>query len=102
MNQDDCLAMQSSTNTHFVGNTCTGGHGISVGFIDGSAVDESDTVPGLIVQGNTIVNSDNGIRIKTIISSQGLVTGVTYTNNVLTNLKNAVVMHSDYGKSKRG
>ncbi|KAF1322134.1 Polygalacturonase, partial [Globisporangium splendens] len=36
MNQDGCLAMQSSTNTHVVTNTCTGDHGTSVGSIGGS------------------------------------------------------------------
>ncbi|KAF1320488.1 Endopolygalacturonase i, partial [Globisporangium splendens] len=102
LNQDDCLAMQSSTNTHFVGNTCTGGHGISVGSIGGNAVDDTDTVSGLVVQNNKIVNSDNGIRIKTIVGSQGLVTGVTYIGNILTNVKNAIVMHSDYSKSAGG
>ena len=35
-NQDDCLAMQSSTNTIFSDNQCTGGHGISVGSIGGA------------------------------------------------------------------
>ncbi|KAF1320486.1 Polygalacturonase, partial [Globisporangium splendens] len=102
LNQDDCLAMQSSTNTHFIGNTCTGGHGISVGSIGGNAVDDTDTVSGLVVQNNKIVNSDNGIRIKTIVGSQGLVTGVTYIGNILMNVKNAIVMHSDYSKSAGG
>uniref|UniRef100_K3W7T9 endo-polygalacturonase n=1 Tax=Globisporangium ultimum (strain ATCC 200006 / CBS 805.95 / DAOM BR144) TaxID=431595 RepID=K3W7T9_GLOUD len=102
LNQDDCLAMQSSTNTHFIGNTCTGGHGISVGSIGGTAVDSTDTVSGLVVQNNKIINSDNGIRIKTIVGSQGLVTGVTYISNTLTNVKNAIVMHSDYNKSAGG
>jgi galacturan 1,4-alpha-galacturonidase len=101
-NQDDCLAMQSSTNTVFSGNTCTGGHGISVGSIGGNAVDESDTVSGLTVTGNKIINSDNGLRIKTIIGLKGLVTNVKYINNQLTNVKNAIVMHSDYSKSKGG
>lgn len=101
-NQDDCLAMQSSTNTVFSGNSCTGGHGISIGSIGGGAVDESDTVSGLVVTNNKIINSVNGLRIKTIIDLKGLVTDVTYTNNVLTNVKNAIVMHSDYSKSKGG
>ncbi|GAB9476622.1 hypothetical protein Gpo141_00013684 [Globisporangium polare] len=101
-NQDDCLAMQSSTNTVFSGNSCTGGHGISIGSLGGDSVDESDTVSGLVVKNNKIVNSDNGLRIKTIIGLKGLVSGVTYTDNVLTNVKNAIVVHSDYSKSKGG
>ncbi|KAE9267631.1 hypothetical protein PF001_g29996, partial [Phytophthora fragariae] len=38
-NQDDCLAMQSSTNTIFSNNYCCGGHGISIGSLGGNAVD---------------------------------------------------------------
>jgi len=101
-NQDDCLAMQSSTNTVFSNNYCCGGHGVSIGSLGGNAVDQSTTVQGLTVQGNTIVNSDNGIRIKTIIGLKGLVSDVKYVDNKLQNVKNAIVMHSDYSKAKGG
>ncbi|KAK1935404.1 Endopolygalacturonase B [Phytophthora citrophthora] len=101
-NQDDCLAMQSSTNTVFSNNLCCGGHGVSIGSLGGTAVDQGSTVQGLTVQGNTIQDSDNGIRIKTIIGLKGLVSNVKYVNNKLQNVKNAIVMHSDYSKSKGG
>eukprot|EP00644_Phytophthora_capsici_P000599 jgi/Phyca11/556650/estExt2_Genewise1Plus.C_PHYCAscaffold_930065 len=101
-NQDDCLAMQSSTNTVFSNNYCSGGHGVSIGSLGGDSVTSSDTVSGLSVTGNTIVNSVNGIRIKTIIGLQGLVSNAKYTNNKLQNVKNAIVIHSDYSKSKGG
>ncbi|KAG3086602.1 hypothetical protein PI124_g18231 [Phytophthora idaei] len=101
-NQDDCLAMQSSTNTVFSYNYCCGGHGISIGSLGGNTVDQSTTVDGLVVEGNTIENSDNGVRIKTIIGLKGLVSNVKYLNNELSNVKNAIVMHSDYSKAKGG
>ncbi|KAG6579863.1 endopolygalacturonase 2 [Phytophthora cinnamomi] len=101
-NQDDCLAMQSSTNTVFSNNYCCGGHGISIGSLGGTAVDESDTVSGLTVSGNTIVDSVNGIRIKTIIGLKGLVSNIKYSNNKLSNVENAIVIHSDYSKSEGG
>jgi len=101
-NQDDCLAMQSSTNTVFSSNTCSGGHGISIGSIGGTSVSSSDTVSGLTVKNNKIIDSVNGIRIKTITSAYGLVEDVTYTSNVLTNVENAIVIHGDYSKSKGG
>ncbi|CAK5021485.1 unnamed protein product [Aphanomyces euteiches] len=101
-NQDDCLAMQSSTNTLFAYNSCTGGHGISIGSIGGPAVDSSDTVNGLTVNNNKIIDNTNGLRIKTIIDLKGLVTNVKYIDNTLTNVKNAIVMHSDYSKAKGG
>ncbi|KAG3086600.1 hypothetical protein PI124_g18229 [Phytophthora idaei] len=98
-NQDDCLAMQSSTNTIFSNNLCSGSHGISVGSIGGSVVDQTTTVSGLTVQGNTIQNSDNGLRIKAIIGMKGLVTNVKYINNKLENVENAIAIHSDYSRS---
>ncbi|KAL3657395.1 hypothetical protein V7S43_017714 [Phytophthora oleae] len=101
-NQDDCLAMQSSTNTLFSNNYCCGTHGISIGSLGGPEQNSSTTVDGLIVTGNTIVNSTNGIRIKTIIGLKGLVTNAVYTNNELVNVTNAIVMHSDYNKTKGG
>ncbi|KAE9179482.1 hypothetical protein PF002_g27803 [Phytophthora fragariae] len=101
-NQDDCLAMQSSTNTVFSNNYCSGGHGVSIGSLGGDTVNQSDTVSGLTVSGNTIVNSVNGIRIKTIIGLKGQVSNAKYTNNKLSNVKNAIVIHSDYSKAKGG
>ncbi|RAW30090.1 hypothetical protein PC110_g13559 [Phytophthora cactorum] len=94
--------MQSSTNTVFSYNYCCGGHGISIGSLGGNTVDQSTTVDGLVVEGNTIENSDNGVRIKTIIGLKGLVSNVKYLNNELSNVKNAIVMHSDYSKAKGG
>ncbi|CEG49916.1 polygalacturonase, putative [Plasmopara halstedii] len=99
-NQDDCLAMQSSTNTVFTNNCCYNGHGISIGSIGGQAVDESTTVQGLLVQGNTIQDSENGLRIKAIIGLQGLVSNVKYINNKVVNVRNAIVIHSDYSKAR--
>ncbi|EGZ24707.1 polygalacturonase, partial [Phytophthora sojae] len=94
-NQDDCLAMQSSTNTVFSNNYCCGG--------TASPSARSEATPWTSrQQGNTIEDSDNGIRIKTIIGMKGLVSDVKYSNNKLSNVKNAIVMHSDYSKSKGG
>ncbi|GMF51664.1 unnamed protein product [Phytophthora fragariaefolia] len=101
-NQDDCLAMQSSTNTVFSDNYCCGSHGISIGSLGGPKLNSSTTVDGLTVTGNTIENSTNGIRIKTIIGLKGLVTNAIYSNNKLINVTNAIVMHSDYNKTKGG
>ncbi|OWY98906.1 EndoPolygalacturonase [Phytophthora megakarya] len=101
-NQDDCLAMQSSANTVFSNNYCSGSHGISIGSLGGPEQNVNTTVSNLLVKDNTIVDSDNGIRIKTIIGLKGLVTNVTYQNNKLVNVKHAIVMHSDYNKTKGG
>ncbi|RLN54628.1 hypothetical protein BBP00_00008857, partial [Phytophthora kernoviae] len=65
-------------------------------------LNSADTVSGLTVKGNTIINSVNGLRIKTIVDLKGLVSNVKYTDNKLSNVKNAIVIHSDYSKSKGG
>ena len=97
-NQDDCLAMQSSTNTIFSYNNCYNTHGISIGSVGGNAVDASTTVRGMTAVGNRIVNSVNGIRIKTIIGLKGLITDVKFINNTVENVQNAISIHSDYSK----
>ncbi|CAH0473157.1 unnamed protein product [Peronospora belbahrii] len=97
-NQDDCFAMQSSYYTVFSNNYCSGCHGISVGSIGGAEFGPTTTVSGLIVQGNTIVNSSNGIRIKAVTGMKGLVTNVKFINNKLQNVRNAIAIHSNYNR----
>ncbi|KAE8993934.1 hypothetical protein PR001_g12131 [Phytophthora rubi] len=79
-----------------------GGHGISIGSLGGEKIDDSDTVTGLLVKDNVIINSDNGIRIKTITGLTGLVNDIAYIDNKVVNVKNAIVMHSDYNRTKGG
>ncbi|KAG6616171.1 putative polygalacturonase [Phytophthora cinnamomi] len=98
-NQDDCLAMQSSTNTFFTNNYCYKSHGISIGSLGGKSVDKTTTVQGLTAQGNHMIDCTNGLRIKTIIGLQGLVSDVKFLDNTLSNVLNAIVVHSDYSKS---
>ncbi|CAI5733532.1 unnamed protein product [Hyaloperonospora brassicae] len=97
-NQDDCLAMQSSINTVFSNNYCCNTHGISIGSLGGNAVDASTTVRGLTISGNTIVNSVNGFRIKTIIGLKGLIADVKFINNKVQNVRNAVSLHANYDR----
>ncbi|KAF8893417.1 pectin lyase fold/virulence factor [Infundibulicybe gibba] len=73
---DDCLAINRGSNIVFKGNTCSGGHGISVGSIDSDA-----TVSGVVISGNTIINNDQALRIKTDAAATGSsVTNVTYSS----------------------
>ena len=50
-NQDDCLAINKGSNIVFTGNTCSGGHGISIGSISSDA-----TVSGITITNNKIVD----------------------------------------------
>ncbi|PFH53743.1 glycoside hydrolase family 28 protein [Amanita thiersii Skay4041] len=82
-NQDDCLAINRGANIVFQGNTCIGGHGISVGSIDSGV-----TVNGIVISGNTITNNDQALRIKTDAAASGsTVTNITYSGNVGTGLR---------------
>ncbi|KAI0657550.1 endo-polygalacturonase PG1 [Cubamyces menziesii] len=82
-NQDDCLAINKGSNIVFQRNTCTGGHGISVGSIDSDV-----TVSGIVIQDNTITNNDQALRIKTKASAtDSTVTNITYSGNTGTGLR---------------
>ncbi|KAH9851064.1 endo-polygalacturonase PG1 [Lenzites betulinus] len=82
-NQDDCLAINKGSNIVFQRNTCTGGHGISVGSIDSDV-----TVSGIVISGNTITNNDQALRIKTkAAATSSTVTNITYSGNTGTGLR---------------
>ncbi|KAI0318680.1 endo-polygalacturonase PG1 [Amylostereum chailletii] len=83
MNQDDCLAINRGTNIVFTGNTCSGGHGISIG-----SVSSDVTVSGIVVTNNNVVDNDQAIRIKTDASASGsTVTNITYSGNTASGLR---------------
>ncbi|EOD48916.1 putative endopolygalacturonase protein [Neofusicoccum parvum UCRNP2] len=93
-NQDDCLAVNSGTNIKFLGNTCIGGHGISIGSVGGR---DNNVVNGVTVKDCTVQNSDNGVRIKTVAGATGSVTGVTFDGITLQDIsKNGIVIQQDY------
>ncbi|KAL5485138.1 hypothetical protein ACEPAI_7780 [Sanghuangporus weigelae] len=76
-NQDDCLAINKGSNIVFTGNTCNGGHGISVGSISSDV-----TVSGIVISDNTIINNDQALRIKMKSDATGSsVTNITYSGN---------------------
>ncbi|XP_018323529.1 polygalacturonase-like [Agrilus planipennis] len=96
-NQDDCLAVNSGTNYYFTNNYCSGGHGISIGSVGGR---NSNEVKNVEVADCTIVNSDNGVRIKTIAGATGVVSGITYKNIELKNVKQyGITIRGDYQNS---
>ncbi|OQR94957.1 extracellular polygalacturonase [Thraustotheca clavata] len=93
-NQDDCLAVNSGTNILFTGGYCSGGHGLSIGSVGGRS---DNTVQDVTISDSQIVDSDNGVRIKTVSNAKGKVTGITYSNIQLKNIKKyGVVIEQDY------
>ncbi|KEP46421.1 putative endo-polygalacturonase [Rhizoctonia solani 123E] len=77
VNQDDCIAIKKGININLLRNKCIDGHGISIG-----SVSTGKTVSNVRIAGNTIVNSAQALRIKTLATAtSGLVNGVTYMGN---------------------
>ncbi|PWW72427.1 Glycoside Hydrolase Family 28 protein [Tuber magnatum] len=97
-NQDDCLAVNSGRNIRFADCFCSGGHGVSIGSVGGRSDNE---VNGVTVENTSIVDSDNGIRIKTISGATGSVKNVKYSGITLKNIKkNGIIIQQDYQNGK--
>ncbi|KAH8719178.1 glycoside hydrolase [Phaeosphaeriaceae sp. PMI808] len=93
-NQDDCLAVNSGTDITFIGGTCSGGHGISIGSVGGRS---NNIVKNVKVLSSSISNSQNGVRIKTVSDATGSVSGITYKDITLSNIsKYGIVIEQDY------
>ncbi|CAE6386974.1 unnamed protein product [Rhizoctonia solani] len=93
VNQDDCIAINSGNNINFLRNKCTGGHGISVG-----SISAGKSVSNVHITGNTIVNNDQALRIKTFATATGgTVSNVIYTDNHATGCaKYGVIIDQSY------
>ncbi|XP_018329622.1 polygalacturonase-like isoform X2 [Agrilus planipennis] len=105
-NQDDCFAIGSGTNCNFFHNHCSGGHGISIGSVGGR---RNNVVQNVHVKNCTVVNSENGIRIKTIVNATGQVLDIKYEDITMRNITNfGIVVRGDYrnggptGRPSRG
>ncbi|XP_025834513.1 polygalacturonase-like, partial [Agrilus planipennis] len=93
-NQDDCLAVRSGKNIHFEQAFCSGGHGMSIGSVGNRT---NNVVEDVHITDSVVVDSDNGIRIKTVYNATGLVSGVTYNNITMRNIsKFGILMRGDY------
>ncbi|GAB1527215.1 hypothetical protein RhiTH_010390 [Rhizoctonia solani] len=92
-NQDDCIAINKGSSIIFKGNSCTGGHGISIGSISSGV-----TVSGVQILNNVVKNNQNGLRIKTDASATGsTVSGITYSGNTVTGAtKYGVIIDQSY------
>jgi len=96
INQDDCLAINSGSNITFSDNSCADGHGISIG-----SISSDKTVSDVIISGNTVTNSQQGLRIKSDAdATDSSVSSVTYSNNKATGItKYGVLITQSYPDS---
>jgi galacturan 1,4-alpha-galacturonidase len=95
-NNDDCLAVNSGTDINFKNNYCSGGHGVSIG-----SVKSGDVVDGVTVTNTQIVDSDNGVRIKTYNDADNAhVNNIKYDGITLSGIgKYGIIIQQDYTNS---
>ncbi|KAI9725898.1 MAG: hypothetical protein M1834_009461 [Cirrosporium novae-zelandiae] len=93
-NQDDCVAINSGTYITFTGGTCSGGHGLSIGSVGGRS---DNTVENVYIEGVTVTDSTNGVRVKTVYDATGTVYNVTYKDITLSGISDyGIVVEQDY------
>ncbi|EJD54411.1 hypothetical protein AURDEDRAFT_132904 [Auricularia subglabra TFB-10046 SS5] len=93
INQDDCIAINKGSNIVFSNNSCTGGHGISIGSIKTGGV-----VSNVQILNNQVISNQNGLRIKTYVNAtDASVSDVTYSGNTVTGATDyGVIIEQDY------
>lgn len=78
-NQDDCVAVNDGSNMVFENMYCSGGHGLSIG-----SIKTGKTVSNVTFKDSSVVNSDNGCRIKTYDdATDASVSDITYSGITL-------------------
>jgi len=81
-NQDDCVAVNSGSNMVFENLYCDGSHGLSIGSISSGV-----TVNNVTFQDSSVVNAENGCRIKTDAGDDdSTVSDITYSNIYVYNI----------------
>ncbi|OGM51069.1 putative extracellular endo-polygalacturonase [Aspergillus bombycis] len=93
-NQDDCLAINSGSHITFTNGYCDGGHGLSIGSVGGRS---DNTVEDVTISNSKVVNSQNGVRIKTVYDATGTVSNVKFEDITLSGItKYGLVVEQDY------
>ncbi|GJN31981.1 hypothetical protein PR202_gb20446 [Eleusine coracana subsp. coracana] len=94
-NGDDCVSIGSGcSGVHIENVTCGHGHGISIGSL--GVRNTRACVSNVTVRNARILDSDNGVRIKTWQGGAGAVTDVEFAGIHMQNVKNCIVIDQYY------
>ncbi|XP_050305047.1 polygalacturonase-like [Anthonomus grandis grandis] len=101
-NQDDCVAVNQGSHMIFKNLTCTGGHGLSLSVGQSSSSGSANTVNNVTFTDSTVLNSRNGIHVKTHSDAgTGSINLVTYKNIQLSGITTyGVNVQQDYKDGK--
>ncbi|XP_050266215.1 polygalacturonase At1g48100 [Quercus robur] len=98
-NGDDCVSIGSGCYDVDIRNiTCGPGHGISIGSLGN--YNSHACVSNVTVRDSVIKVSDNGVRIKTWQGGSGAVSGVTFSNIHMDNVRNPIIVDQFYCLTK--
>jgi polygalacturonase len=93
-NQDDCVAITSGDDIVARNMFCSGGHGLSIGSVGGK---DDNNVTNIVFANSTVLNSENGARIKTNFNTTGYVGNVRYSGiTVINATKRGIDLQQDY------
>ncbi|KAI3460738.1 hypothetical protein Pfo_017401 [Paulownia fortunei] len=96
---DDCVSLGSGCYDADIKNiTCGPSHGISIGSL--GSHNSRACASNITVRDSVIKNSDNGVRIKTWQGGCGAVSGVTFDNIHMDNVRNPIIIDQFYCISK--
>ncbi|CAN1353121.1 Polygalacturonase At1g48100 [Linum perenne] len=98
-NGDDCVSIGSGCYDVDIRNvTCGPSHGISIGSLGNH--NSRACVSNITVRDSTIRSSDNGVRIKTWQGGSGAVSGITFSNIHMDNVRNPIIIDQFYCLTK--
>ncbi|PVH38886.1 hypothetical protein PAHAL_5G380200 [Panicum hallii] len=94
-NGDDCVSIGAGcSDVHIENVTCGHGHGISIGSL--GVHNTRACVSNVTVRNARIIDSDNGLRIKTWQGGAGAVSGVEFAGVRVQNVRNCIVIDQYY------
>ncbi|EOY06848.1 Pectin lyase-like superfamily protein isoform 1 [Theobroma cacao] len=98
-NGDDCISIgPGCSNVDIEGVTCGPSHGISIGSL--GVHNSQACVSNVTVRNAIIRESDNGVRIKTWQGGTGSVSGISFENIQMENVRNCIIVDQYYCLTK--